>query len=233
MPMADATVDDLEGWLYHNPDAARWPRSTYFRSLSAFYQWMMRTERIARSPTLRMISPPTPESKPRPLPIEDLTEAIRCAKTREMRAWLALAAFAGLRAGEVARLRREDVRPRATPPTIEVVNGKGGKDRTVVVGPVLLHELGPFMSRRGRLWDTSPREVSRLASAHFADLLMPWTLHNARHFYGTGIYRASHDIRLTQELMGHSSPATTAIYAAVDRDAAAKAVAEIEKGFAA
>ena len=40
-------------------------------------------------------------------------------------------------------------------------------------------------------------------------------------------------IRLTQELMGHSSPATTAIYAAVDRDAAARAVAMIEEGFAA
>ena len=232
-PMRDATATQLEAWLYRNPRASAWTKTTYYRALDAFYGWMLRTDRLERSPMRTMLAPATPKSQPRPLPPEDLAEAIRCARSHEMRAWLVLAGFAGLRAGEVARLRREDVQARATHPTIQVVNGKGGKDRTVIVGKVVLDALAPFMSRRGPLWDASPRDVSRKASEHFKALSMPWTLHSCRHGFATQIYGATRDLRLTQELMGHSSPATTAIYAAVDRDAAARAVAMIEEGWAA
>jgi site-specific recombinase XerC len=40
------------------------------------------------------------------------------------------------------------------------------------------------------------------------------TLHTARHYFGTKVYAASSDLRLTQELMGHSNPGTTAGYTA-------------------
>ena len=40
------------------------------------------------------------------------------------------------------------------------------------------------------------------------------TLHQLRHAFATEVYRASRDLRLTQELMGHAHPNTTAIYAA-------------------
>lgn len=231
-PMRDATATQLEDWIYAPTSAPR-TCATYYRSLSAFYTWMLRTSRVLVSPVVVMSVPRTPQSKPRPLPVEDLAEAIRCAQTHEMRAWLTLGGFAGLRAGEVARLRREDVQIRARPPSIEVVNGKGGKDRTVVVGKVVLDALTPFIGQRAKLWIDQPHDVTRKVSAHFKTLSMPWTLHSCRHLYATRIYGATHDIRLTQELMGHSSPATTAIYAAVDRDAAARAVALIEKDFAA
>ena len=38
------------------------------------------------------------------------------------------------------------------------------------------------------------------------------------HFFGTHIYRATQDIRLTQDLLGHASPTTTAGYAAWSHD---------------
>lgn len=232
-PMRDATPEQLEEWLYSNPNAAARTRATYYRCLSAFYVWMVRTHRVDRDPTDTMIPPRSPQSRPRPIPEEDLREALTAAMTLEMRAWLTLGAFAGLRAGEVARLRREDVRPRSNPPVVEVINGKGGADRRVIVGRVVIAALGPFLSRRGALWDATPEQVTKRVSRHFQRLEMPWTMHGLRHTYATRIYGVSNDIRLTQELMGHSSPATTAIYAAVDHDAAARAVAMIEEGWAA
>jgi integrase len=45
-----------------------------------------------------------------------------------------------------------------------------------------------------------------------------WTLHTLRHRFGTAAYRGSHDLRAVQELLGHSSPATTQIYVAVNED---------------
>ena len=38
------------------------------------------------------------------------------------------------------------------------------------------------------------------------------TLHQCRHRFATDAYRASHDLRLVQELLGHQSPSTTAGY---------------------
>jgi site-specific recombinase XerC len=45
-----------------------------------------------------------------------------------------------------------------------------------------------------------------------------------RHWFGTSVYRASHDIRLTQELMGHASVATTQLYTAWESEKAAAVV---------
>ena len=42
------------------------------------------------------------------------------------------------------------------------------------------------------------------------------TAHTLRHAFLTAVYQSCHDLRLTQELMGHSSPQTTAGYAASD-----------------
>ena len=40
--------------------------------------------------------------------------------------------------------------------------------------------------------------------------------HRLRHYFATAVYRKGLDLRLTQELMGHASPATTAVYALAD-----------------
>ena len=40
------------------------------------------------------------------------------------------------------------------------------------------------------------------------------TARQLRHWFGTEVYAAGHDIRVTQELLGHSDPSTTAGYIA-------------------
>jgi integrase len=44
------------------------------------------------------------------------------------------------------------------------------------------------------------------------------SIHRARHSFGTDLLRRGGDLREVQTLMRHSSPATTAIYTAVDED---------------
>jgi integrase len=54
------------------------------------------------------------------------------------------------------------------------------------------------------------------------------TFHQLRHFYGTETYAATgQDLLMTQRLMRHSSPSTTAGYAATADAVAAAAVARI------
>jgi hypothetical protein len=57
----------------------------------------------------------------------------------------------------------------------------------------------------------------------------PWLCVPLRHWFGTEIYDSCHDIRVTQELLGHSNPATTAGYIAYSHvDAAAVGSLKIE-----
>jgi integrase len=75
--------------------------------------------------------------------------------------------------------------------------------------------------------------MSKTISDYFAELGIAATAHQLRHWFGTGIYAASHDIRLTQELLGHQSPNTTAIYVAWAAVDAAPAVASLRIGHSA
>jgi Phage integrase family len=53
------------------------------------------------------------------------------------------------------------------------------------------------------------------------------TLHQLRHRFGTQTYARRRDLRMVQELLGHASPATTAVYTLVDQADAAVVVDEL------
>ncbi len=72
-----------------------------------------------------------------------------------------------------------------------------------------------------------PWNVSQMVNRYLHSIGIAKTAHCLRHSFATNIYRTTRDLRLTQELMGHASPATTAIYAACDMEKAAPAVAAL------
>jgi integrase/recombinase XerC len=57
------------------------------------------------------------------------------------------------------------------------------------------------------------------------------TLHAGRHHFGTGTYAESLDLRLVGELLGHSDPATTAVYVQYSRVRAVEAVEQLALHF--
>ena len=52
----------------------------------------------------------------------------------------------------------------------------------------------------------------------------PWTLHGLRHRFATAVYRATRDIIVVQQLLGHASVATTQRYLAFTDDSLRAAV---------
>jgi integrase/recombinase XerC len=216
------------------PLAAR-SRASYVVNLRMFYQWAHAEGLVGSNPATVLVVPKVPKGRPHPIGEDELALALTEASPR-MRAWLALAAGAGLRAMEIAGLRREDVVERAGMPHL-VLHGKGSKTRIVPLSPWVLEVLKQYgMPVDGRLFIQSngrpvtAKRVSDLSNDYLHRLGIVETIHKLRHRFATRLYRATKDLRLTQEMLGHDSPATTAIYAGFDNDAAAGAIAGLTVG---
>lgn len=215
-PLYSATPGDIEAWL---DSLALSPRSRYLylSSLTAFYEWTGEPE---PNPARKLDRPRLPKLLPRPLTDADLRTALDRADER-MTVWLALIAFQGFRCQEVAYMRREDVLDANTPPLVVVSKGKGDRERMLPAHEATLRALEDYgyRTRRGWLFPSRsgnhyhPATVSHYVWAHLNRCGIAGSAHQGRHWFGTHFYVASdRDLRLTQEMMGHADPKTTAVY---------------------
>ena len=85
-----------------------------------------------------------------------------------------------------------------------------------------------FTRHDGAPGPNQPWLVSHLANACLREAGSAARFHDLRHRFATQLYQATRDIRLVQELLGHASPSTTAVYAAYDRAGAAAAVEALD-----
>jgi site-specific recombinase XerD len=143
------------------------------------------------------------------------------------RAALTLAYATGLRVSEVTRLKVTAIDSQRG--IIRVEQGKGGKDRQVMLSDQLLSLLRTYwrLARpRPRTWLFPGRDLDRplhsqvlqnacLVAREVAGLDKRVTSHTLRHSFATHLLEAGTDIRIIQALLGHSSPTTTALYAQV------------------
>ncbi len=233
--LVTATEDDVKRWygtltLEIKPEAY----GIYLVHVAGFYGWLVRERIRVDDPTIRLPRPRVKRRLPRPIGDEALARAIGGAHGR-VRVWLILAAFAGLRACEVAGLDIGDFRFDSDPPVLVVRHAKGGKDRIVPMSPVVVDALvafglpmsGPAFSGKAGNVHVMANTVSQNATRYLHSVGITDTFHSLRHWFGTSIYRASLDLRLCQELLGHSDPKTTALYAAFSPVRAAPVVASL------
>lgn len=101
-PVTDAAAEDIDAWMDTRCLSPR-TRYHYVSTLHGLFDWAVKYERLDRDPTLTVVRPRFPRSVPRPIPDAELLHALAVAPARE-RTIMALAAFHGLRAGEIARL---------------------------------------------------------------------------------------------------------------------------------
>ena len=239
--LLEATRSDIELFLdgRKTHDGRKISGATRFYWIShfhSFYQWAILEDLITADPTAKVVRPRQRSTLPRPIEIDDLVMAVRAARP-QMRAMLSLAAYAGLRCQEIAGLDRDDIIEAKG--LIRVRMGKGGKERIVPLHPEVLESLRCLpMPRSGALFVRPrggrhlPQTVSLVVNRYLHELGINATTHQMRHWFGTEIFTITHDIRVTQELMGHANPATTAryiAYSAVDAAAAVSSLSIVPK----
>lgn len=206
------TLDHLTTWLA-GKDWAPNTRRSYRASLRAFYAWALATGLVQTSPAHLLPTVTVPRGRPRPTPEAVFRQAVSTADPRARRAIL-LAGVCGLRRGELARTKREDLELDLVGWALRV-HGKGGNVRLVPLPDDLAREL--LACPPGWLFPST--QGGHLTPAHLGKLVSRWlqehTTHTLRHRCGTLAYAATHDLRAVQELLGHAKPETTAIYTAV------------------
>jgi site-specific recombinase XerD len=206
--LIDVTTAQIEAWLDSRNNTAR-TRYTDISHVSAFFQWAIREELCESDPTARIDRPKVVAGLPRPIDDDDLRLALRQATDPQLSAMLHLAAFGGLRCAEIAALRSEDISG-----DMMLVNGKGGKQRVVPVHPLVHASIRALHAHAyGPLFDMPAWRVSHTIRNHLQACGIRASAHQLRHWFATTVYEASGcDLRMVQELLGHSSPTTTAVY---------------------
>ncbi|MEV7572886.1 tyrosine recombinase XerC [Pseudarthrobacter sp. NPDC089323] len=240
----DLELGMLRRWLgvQSQSGAARATLARRSATVRSFTAWALREERIAVDPALRLKAPKRERSLPGVLQSSQLTRLLgqleHSAADGEPlavrnRAIVELLYATGVRVGELAGLDIDDLDPDRR--TLRVL-GKGNKERTVPYGvpaavavddwlrrgrPLLAREnSGPalFLGARGRRVDQRQvRElVNRLLEA-LGDTSASGP-HALRHSAATHLLDGGADLRAVQEILGHSSLATTQIYTHVSVD---------------
>lgn len=219
----EATPNEVSDWLGQANDLSKWTRATYYSDMRAFFKWLAEAGHIAEDPTdSKLLERPTARAGvPKPLSAAEEARALAAAHGH-MKAWLMLALCAGLRAAEIAAFRGEEIAEDHI-----VIVGKGSKEAAIPTH-ALLWQLAQEYPRRG-WWFPSPSHdghisgntITIMVGRHFRrpEVDIPkGSIHRCRHSYATSLLRRGANMKLVQDLMRHSSPATTAIYTAVNED---------------
>lgn len=217
----------LTDWAGSHDWAVETRRGIY-NSLRGFYRWALETGVVSDDITdaLPVVRPKRPQ--PRPVPEREYRTALTEADDRT-RVILLLAGEAGLRRGEIAQINRRDIMEDLDGLTL-LVHGKGNKERYVPLSPHVAAAVTSYLGLREWLLPSpagghlTPRHVGKLASRILPGI---WTLHTLRHRFGTQVHRATRDVVMVKELLGHESLATTQRYIAVDRSELRRAVMSI------
>ncbi|MHA7189879.1 tyrosine recombinase XerC [Arthrobacter sp. MDT2-16] len=226
-------------------DAAGLSRATIARraaSVRAFMDWAVREELIPVNPALRLRSPKRTGALPAVLSqsqagtlFEDLDERMQQGEPQELqrRAMIEVLYGTGVRVGELVGLDIDDL---DTERRTLVVLGKGSKERTVPYGVPAAHAIDDWLRRGRPRWATEKsgpalflgrrgsRIDQRAVRAQVKDALdalgdtAAQGPHALRHSAATHLLDGGADLRAVQELLGHSSLATTQLYTHVSVD---------------
>ena len=164
--------------------------------------------------------------KPRKLPVvlsvEEVARLLDAAPGLKYKAALSVAYGAGLRASEVVSLKVSDIDSKRM--VIRVEQGKGQKDRYVMLSPKLLQTLRDYWRAvRSTDWlfpgERPGEPITRCAvervcqsARRLAGIAKPVTPHSLRHAFAVHLLESGTDVRTIQLLLGHRSLATTARY---------------------
>lgn len=223
-----ATHDDVRSYLVHMANSGQ-ASSGYCRQARAalvflYEATLKQPDKVSDLPRMKR-----PQQLPVVLSREEVSRILKTTSNLKHKALLVTAYSAGLRVGEVVRLKVSDIDSKRM--QIRVTAGKGAKDRYTVLSETALTVLREyFKAEKPQDWlfpgeDPGDHLSERSAEHVFehakqkAGIIKKATFHTLRHSFATHLLEDGTDIRYIQELLGHDSIETTERYTHVTQPA--------------
>ena len=219
-PPDGVTNEDVRSFLVHLAEeegASTSSLNVAINALKFYYGEVLKNDFVyeVRRPT-----------KDRKLPVvlsgKEVFKIISSVANVKHRLILMLAYSAGLRVGEIVRLKTEDIDAQRR--MIHVRGAKGRKDRYTIISDAALATIKEYLREYGAHEWLFPgvhpgRHITtRTAEAIFehacrsAGITKEVSIHSLRHSFATHLLESGVDLRYIQELLGHKNSKTTEIY---------------------
>jgi integrase/recombinase XerD len=248
------TLDQLRNFLKFLHDLGLGSRSQarLISSLKGFYKFLLLEDLISNSPAELLESPRIGRKLPEPLTFDEIKKmiaAIDLSKTEGARnkAIIETLYSCGLRVTELVNLRLGNLN--FNEEYIRII-GKGNKERLVPISPdaikyinIYLEEIRRhqniqkgsedivFLNRRGKqltrvMIFTIVRDLAKKSG-----IVKTISPHTFRHSFATHLVEGGADLRVVQDLLGHTSITTTEVYTHLDTDYLRSAIYDFHPRF--
>lgn len=219
-----AESDDIKAYMGHLMDKGYKPASVNLAmsSLRFLYDEMMK-KGLFGGITL----PKLDKKLPTVLSKDEISRMLEATKNPKHKLLIKMLYSSGLRVSECVSLKVDDLDLKERFGTVR--SGKGRKDRTIIISQSLAAELeaylqekqiqeGPIFALKGRPLSIRQAQSVVTSAAKKAGIRKRVFCHALRSSFATHLLEGGTDIRVIQELLGHSNLATTQRYTKVSRE---------------
>lgn len=240
-------LDDLQNFVsYINKlEFGAYSQARIISGLKAFYKYLVLEKEISDNPTEFLEAPKLGRKLPDILSIEEIEKIINSldlskAEGQRNRAVLELLYGSGLRVSELINLKLSEVDFKNN---ILLITGKGNKQRLVPLGEISKKQIllyvdnyrihqnikkGSedilFLNRRGSKLSRQMIFLIIKKQCEISGIQKDISPHTFRHSFATHLVQGGADLRVVQQLLGHSSIITTEIYTHLNTDDLRKSI---------
>ena len=233
---ADINDNDIKDYLLYLVEEKQVAVSTLNQAINAlkFYYGTM----LKRKFIYEVKRPRKDKKLPVVLSKEEVAQILNSVDNLKHRTILMLIYSAGLRVGEVVRLKIEDIDGKRM--LIHVKGSKGREDRYTILSAKALEMLRQYWKKyKPAKWLFEGAKEGRHLSIRSVDKIFrnvcnktgikkDVSVHTLRHSFATHLLEGGTDLRYIQELLGHAHSKTTEIYTHVSNKSLGKIMSPLD-----
>lgn len=200
-------------------------------SLRGFFKWLCANEICIQNPTVTLEQPKVPRKLPKVMSVQEIENILRANLSKTQRLIVELLYGCGLRVSELVGLKTNSVDLNAS---YIRCSGKGSKERLVPLGSKAKEALQKYYEHRDFLVKKYNLDSKNLFIADDGRFLNRQDIYNfiheqgkrihknisphtLRHSFATHLLENGADLRIVQELLGHSDVSTTQLYTHISK----------------
>lgn len=200
-------------------------------ALKSFFKWAFANEYIKNNPISSIEPAKLPKHLPKVLSLNEINTILSGKLSLIQRVIIELLYSCGLRVSELCSLKVNDINLQSRH---VICCGKGSKERIIPFGDYALNIIKEYLEHRAAIIEClniksaafllsdsgrliTRQDVYRLVKTQGETVHKNISPHTLRHTFATHLIENGADLRVVQELLGHSDVATTQLYTHISK----------------